>query len=392
MGNWFTRRRGEATGRVIPQSFTAPDGQHVFMLGAENLEDVAQVSPEDFTEVKQLVDLTDIDLVGASMHTIGTVMGASSAPSIWTPDPAELWRYSFDELDMDAVVADEVAGVYPLAKGLNSCNLAFENFSYSGSAARGLDHGAALPTGYEGVNTPTMWLGSLNSYTLQVLLKVNSSEVLLSADRSAIVWGILQDGGAGNRHGLRVMLNGYVVPGENQYYLSVVHGNGAIANEWFSVFIEDEEWHLYTLQCEYPNLRIYKDLDLFPWGATVIGTDAYQAPAEDVTVGKAAWHYSGLNPYLPSVVPYHWDCMRLLPGSWAGLYDDTWRLNSYDELKAATAITNYKWVMRILIGGIPYATRIIMPTEQRLWTDFLAPCRLLTGIREVAFRLSLESV
>jgi hypothetical protein len=54
----FSAQLGETQGRVRRAS-----GEHVFVLGAELGRRAAELSPGDFAEVWQEVDVTDIDLV-----------------------------------------------------------------------------------------------------------------------------------------------------------------------------------------------------------------------------------------------------------------------------------------------------------------------------------------
>ena len=63
---------------------------------------------------------------------------------------------------------------------------------------------------------------------------------------------------------------------------------------------------------------------------------------------------------------------------------------SYNACIVNPSEVEYQWLMEILLDGSLYAQRTIVPDERRVWEDFTAPCRLVTGETEVAFRLKLE--
>lgn len=387
MGTWFDKRRGETSGRIIPATFEPASGSYVFVLGSEDLGEEAEVAAGDFTEVRQIIDLKNYDLVGATLDTKGTLMTQAELPSRWTDDAGEIFKFYFDEWNISDAVPNFVSGGWPLIKGARNVALAEEDFTYLGGASRAINDGMVVPTGMEGLNNPDMWLGALSAgWTFQVLMRIRGDENSDSQDREMRIFKAItptvQDGGSIELHGV---WGGSV----NQYYWVVKQlvGGSTYTSPLSGTVIDcgsgySAEWQLWTLVHD-PGLsefRIYIDNNPTPW---LIAPDSgiWGAPNTATTVEVAEW-----NPLTSGLIPLDWDAMRMLNRP----LTPSEIIASYDELKTPSEIINYVWLMQIIVNSKVYAERAIPADEARRWIDFRAPVRLLTGPSEVAFRLSLE--
>jgi hypothetical protein len=64
----FTSRLGLGQGRIQPRNASVPSGDHVFVLGEDEPGRFFEIEPGDHAEVTQETDLTDVDLVRASLR------------------------------------------------------------------------------------------------------------------------------------------------------------------------------------------------------------------------------------------------------------------------------------------------------------------------------------
>lgn len=386
MTNWFDKYRGGASGRIEPRSYTAPDGQHVFLLGGENIPEPADLSPGDYTEVKQVVDLTDVDLVGATFDTFGTVMSQDVTPGgsgQWPDEPEELWKVYLDE----TLPAGAVNEVNPLmvVDPRPEMTAITEDFTVNGSPARRTQEtDTPNNTGYRSSPAQALWpIGGLPSgYTFQTVIRINP--------RTGGSTGVLQKMFTNESAGLRVYIKGVTGP-VDQYVFTVQHtfGYPPFSVAWdipgwiFNAAIESPEWHLWTIICD-PSVnqfRLHKDGNQSP--ISVLGA----SPLYTLDGGGSGEIAMGDFPYGYVPMNLDFDAQRLLNKIMTPEEIE----ESHFNLTQPTISTDpLKWTMQIRIGGVIYAERTIGETEVRRMRDFLAPVRNLTGKREVAFRLQLE--
>ncbi|TQF11028.1 hypothetical protein FJV41_36365 [Myxococcus llanfairpwllgwyngyllgogerychwyrndrobwllllantysiliogogogochensis] len=77
----FTSRLGLGQGRVRPQRATPASGEYLFVLGDEEPGRRFELTPGDFAEVTQAVDVTGVDLVRAALRL--RVPSAAPAGLAW---------------------------------------------------------------------------------------------------------------------------------------------------------------------------------------------------------------------------------------------------------------------------------------------------------------------
>lgn len=380
MTTWFDRLRGSAQGRAIPGGFVAPDGEHVFLLGADSALESAVLSDGDFSEVKQVVDLTDWDLVAATIDTVGQVMGqAQPAPGFPAPPSGNvLWHFNYD-IGMDPA-RNLVAGAFDL-DNVGDIEVGNESYSPANTRCRVIPVGSAT-AGLSGVNTP-QWLAPspLDNYTAQFWFNFD-------AVSHATSWGVdpyLFQCVDGVLRGWHLRLEGAVGPGAHSWQFAVGHHHGATSAVLFPGFTIDTPnpgWKLVTVTWDrwallWDRLLLYVDDNPIPYVPFSAMSNSPQAPAIATPIIAAA--------------PQMWgaiDEMRMLDST----LTPTEIADSYAACTTMPTPVDYEWLMQIMINGELYGERVIRSGERRRWNDFKAPVRHLHGDCEVAFRLSLKEV
>lgn len=392
MITWFDRLRAEGQGRTVPKSFTAPDGQHVFVLGGDGALEEAilqggdpgsgggPVMPGDQTEIKQIVDLANWDLVSATFDTVGVLMGQAQ-PEPGFPDPPsglnELWHFNYD-IGLPTA-RNLVAGRFDL---LDAGDIEVGNESYSPALTRC----RIIPVGsataqLNGANTP-QWMTTfpLDQYTVQYWLNFD-------AVAHASSWGInpnifyCRDGVP---NGFECGLSGTFGPG-HQWSVNVTHHFGGSSSTTFNGFVFDTPnpgWTLLTIT----------------WDRLTVPAQRNKLYINDNPVPYLPFAPLGNSPVPPAVAtpiivadPLLWgglDEMRMVDGELTPAQIAA----SYLACTSWPTPINYEWLMQIVINEEVYAERVIQPDERRRWTDFQVPVRHLTGPSEVGFRLVLQEV
>jgi len=386
MITWFDRLRGAGQGRSIPKSFTAPDGSHVFVLGADGaLEeavlsggDPATLTPGDHSEITQVIDLSDWDLVAATMDTVGVAMGQAQPAPGFPDDYDPLWHFNYD-IGLPTA-RNLVAGGFDLVDQ-GDIEIANESYSPLLTRCRQVPIGS-LSAQLLGANTP-QWFpgGSLDNYTFQMWFDFDAVAHPTS-------WGVSPDlfrcvDGVPN--GFSAQLGGAVGPGAHQWNVSVTHYYTGNTGSVFSAFTWDTPnpgWKLITVTWDrfaalWDRLLCYIDgnpTPLLPF-SPVSNSPVAAAPGTPITAGdRELWG--------------RFDEMRMLDVT----LTPSEVVASYLACTSMPTPIDYEWLMQIIINAEVYAERVIVPGERRRWTDFKAPVRHLTGPCEVSFRLTLQEV
>jgi hypothetical protein len=379
MTTWLDRLRGQGQGRTRPQSFIAPDGDHVFVLGAEGQHEPAILGDGDFTEIKQLVDLSGWDLVAATLDTVGVAMSVEQPAPGFPDDPDTLWWFNYDIAIHHA--SNLVDGAFALDDA-GDMEFGVETYSPAATACRVIPVGSTTAA-LQGVNTPQFFPSpTLPQYTIQLWMFFDSDNVPGS-------WGfhpMLFTCADVPNGGLIFGLSGSSGVHAHSWRFAVTHYNGgAIVGTGFMTPIINTPsfgWHLVTLTYDdslfvADRLKLYIDADPVPILAVGGMSVTPAAPAAGAPIYVA-------NPKLWGSV----DEMRMLsraltPAEIAASY-----------LATTTMPTpiDYEWAMQIIINGEVYAERVIRADERRRWSDFKAPVRNLSGVCEVGFRLGLRRI
>jgi len=376
-GTWFDRLRGEGQGRSQPISFSAPDGEHVFILGADSVGERAILRAGDYTEVQQIVDLTGYDLLTATMETIGKVMGQAQPLPGFPDGQNALWHFNFNTGAPRAL--NLVDGGFDL-NNAGDMEAAVETYSPVLSRCRQVPVNSVTAK-LIGENTP-QWMSPspLTTYTFQMWMNFDAVAHPGSSGISPSIFGCLDAG----LNGLQIYLAGLFGPGAHEWRFGVGHHNGGLNYTEFPTPVLDA-----------PNPG---------WQLISIVWDSALPPADRLRL-----YVNTTGPYTPSLVlptspaapSPGTDIVVADPNLW-GQFDEMWLLSDAlsasaiaDVYNAATVMpspVDFEWKMQIRINGEVYAERIIEPSERRTWTDFKAPCRHLNGDSEVVFRLSLKEI
>ena len=372
MANWFNKDRGVKSGRIDPNVVTPKEGDKVFVLGAENMKELAHVSPGDFVEVKQYVDLTGYDIVSANIDTIGTAM-SQHVPLAGFPDDVDtLFSFDFNDYAMTAI--NKVTGGFNLSM-LGDMLFQKENYSPDETLCREVAFSALPGTSMNGQNTPQAFPTTIDEWTLQWWMNFNSDRYETSAlinPRIATCFGYGK--------GFEVLLAGTGGPVHEWNFQVVQYGTAPTTVTIPYVLDEPLGWKLFTIRFDLalsqPNqLQLFIDKDLVG-SATVDFTHGIKGPDPGRQVNYA-------NEQLTGMI----DNIRMLKRHLSNSEIE----DAYDACINSPTPLDYEWVMQLVIDGEVYGERIIAPNERRRWNDFSAPVRALIGSHDVAFRLKLKA-
>jgi hypothetical protein len=375
MANWFDVYRGVKSGRIIPKTVEPSDGSYVFMLGADGLEELATVSADDYVELRQIVDLTGYDLVGANMKTVGVVANSYQPLAGFDWDEADI-LFGFDFNVGAWPVANKISGGFDLEK-VGFVEIGNESYSPNAAYCRLIDGGASEAK-MLGDNDPQAFPVILTEWTYQWWMNFDSSYYLASTGISPMIFSAFSP----LVGGLAVELAG--VAGLHKWELFVdQHSAGLLESQQLVGFEIDAPpgWQFCTLRYKH-SLAPPNQLELFI-GSSLVGqataafTVAPGQPASPCDVVYASKELVG------SI-----DDMRLL-SRWL---TDLEIQDSYNGCISNPGEIDHEWHMSILIDDVEYADRVMGETEQREWTDLYVPVRLLNGQHEVTFRLSFKEV
>lgn len=384
MATAFDRGRGECSGRIVPRVAAPVLGERVFVLGAEGALEVERLTDGDYTQVSQAVDLTAVDLIGASAETIGVPMQEFVDPIGLTvaADTIGLWPLDYDCSGSDAPpVAFNARAAGPDLPGIGDLAQAAEIYHAAGH--RGLC--AEFPVGtttaqFAGVNTPLLWAAPLGAYTLDVWVNFLAASHAASTGIDPTLFRCL---GSGANGGLHFLLAGTL--GGHAWTPTIEHrpAAGPTVSRAFGGYTitTNPGWQMLTVVYDGAlvgpqQLKLYIDGVYICDAVAAIGT----APGANALSGAVELGSPALWGNLGAV--------RIAnTAHTAGQV-----LADYESVTVAPVPRAAAWRQQILIDGIVYVERTIRADERRTWRDFLAPVRLLSGVHTVAFRLSLQEV
>lgn len=379
MGTWTDRQRGERQGRIEPAVITPPDGTHTFVLGSIDDAELAALSPGDYAEVRQTVDLTDVDLVSATMDTIGQLASQFQGMAGWEDDSDTIFLYNFNS-NQRGDFHGSTPG-FPLV-GEGEIEVGVEAYSPDATNCRVIPPGsvAALESA---LNDPQIFpTGPGVTWAFEQWLNFDS-------DAHPTSWGIhpilFHCREQVNKSGLQISLSGASGGGAHQWTFAVSQWN-SIRDSDMQVFLgyifdtPSPGWHLFGIVYDFyepaaSRLKLYCD------GAYVGVSLGSPSIYMDQPPGVGSPFQIG-DPLLRGA----FDATRLR--SIAPKASEM--LASYNECVIAPPAVDFKWQMQITIDGRAYAERTISPTERRRWTDLQIPVRRLIDEHEVGFRLSFE--
>jgi hypothetical protein len=386
MATWFDRNRGKRQGRIQPVDQSPADGDYVFLLGEDAPEEVAQITTGDYTEVRQIVDLSDYDFVNATQKTIGRAVSVYAVAPSWARDAAELFAFDFDTGTIRTL--NLIAAGFAL-DSFGDISYPHETYTGARKRCRAVPVNTTVETHLMGVNTPAIAtpLAALSAYTLQWWWNPSFDDIVTS-------WGwdfdVLRldavDESDGLRYGLRLEMRGLTGAGAHSWSPYLTHYAGANQQgiSLASLYAQDPSpgWQQLTLTYDASvspatdRLTLYADKVSLGHPGTAMTVSPF-TPPEDGAVQYA--HKNGWG---------QWDSVRLLSRAMNASEVET----SYDQATTFGLSSATKWIQRIIIDGDIYAERILRNDERRTWTDFMVPARHLLGEHEVAFRLSLEDI
>ena len=388
MGNWFDRLRGVSQGRIEPESVVPVDGSRIFMLGEDNPTEEVRLSTGDYTQVRQIVDLTDWDFLNATQDTIGRVTGQGIAAPDWSDEAAELFKFNFNQ-GLPSSENLVIPTGFPAGFTFDSVGpITYPPEVYSGadSLCRGIPAGTVVPCHLAGVHTPPVDtpLLNLDTYTLQMWVNFDFDSMPDS-------WGwdfTLLDfwGSSGpNSYGIALQILGVPGLGAHSWYPFLTHHNAGSSGVSMDLLYNpgtNQGWQMFTFtydSSEPPLSRVWMYLDTAPLGnpSFSMGTIPAIPPA-----GVSTLQYAGQNGW------GQYDSCRLLNR----VLSPAEVVTSYAETTIPGPPVDTEWVQQILINQVVYAERIIQETERRRWIDFIAPVRRLDGQHEVAFRMQLREI
>lgn len=376
MGTWFDMQRAVTQGRIVPNNVDAVDGSRVFVLGADGMSEPAILVADDYTQIKQTIDVTTVDVVAASLQTIGVAMAQFEYPVGFEVDANTLLLYPMDRNIVDAPNAR--AG-YPHLLGQGDLVAAQESYSSLATYCRRIPASSSTAQ-LLGENTPQLWSSSLGAYSLQFWMNFDATAHQDSNGVDPTVFELVSAGVGG----LVVILKGVTGIGAQEWYLEVRHVDGASEDtQAFTSYLfttANVGWKLISIiydssETGAAKLKLYID-----------DGSAINADAEMTVDAGAASAGAAITVAHPSLTGYI-DQMRLLNVARTAVEV----ASDYGGCTAQT-INDATWVMSWLVDGTTYAERTIEDGEERIFSDFRIPVKLLTGDHEVALRLQLKEV
>jgi hypothetical protein len=355
------------------------------VLGEESPEEMTTLMAEDYTEISQIVDLTNWDFVLATMDTIGRETGEAVAPPAWAPDPDELFRFSFDVPGVVTpnliVPPGEVNGFSLESEG--PVSYPQEGYSGASSFCRGIPLGTVVPCHLRGVHSPpvALPLSVLPAYTLQMWVNLDVDAYPESSGIDFLnTLAFLSTDGL-HYYGILFSVYGTWGPGAHQWYPYLTHFDGLSSSgagmDLLMTWDTNQGWQMLSLTYD-SALPVMDRVKLY-LNDTLLGSPGFgisvspaipEANADTLRYGEPWGQY---------------DACRLLGRA----LSDVEVAESYVQATTPGVPVGTKWVQRILIDDEVYAERTIMTGEERRWWDFVAPVRRLDGTHKVAFRLML---
>jgi len=387
-----TRSKGEdATLRVIggganailgfsTDEVTGTEEGYIFVLGSTGDAEVVSLQDGDYTEIKQLVDLTNVDVVQATIDTIGAAVQQALEPNQLLVEADTLWLFPMDR-EIEGATNAVLSGFDLL--GVGGINPVEETYSAPGWRTMCRDFPIGATAQLVGENTPPFMSAPLTEYTIEFWMNFDMASIPSS-------WGVnpeimrCSDG----VDGIGITLSGAVGPGARSWVISVTHWNNpAIQGNGFPSYILDPTvpamlgWHFYSIVWDF-SLPGVNRLTLYVDGVPV--SNSFAVPTTNPAPPPPGQEFSLGSPLLWGQL----DQARMSDTAHAAFKV----LQDYQTCVNVPTAHDYGWRMQILIDGAVYVERFIPATEIRRWTDFRAPTHLLSGNHEVAFRMLLEEI
>ena len=384
MSTWFDRQGGSNQGRIAPSvRVDAAEGTFSFVLGSDGDTELATLSDGDWTEISQVVDLTDIDLIQATINTAGVAMSQRTDDVGLQVESDTLFLFPMDR-DYEGATNHLLTG-FDL-EGVPDIEAGDETYSAAGSKCRVIPVGTTARLA--GFNTPQAFTPDpLVAYTFEAWINFDCDSHAGSPGIDPVVFECMTAGVGGG--GLKIELLG--AAGHSWSY-QVTHNDGAATttvNLPAYAITTNIGWHMvsivYDTAAAGVELELHIDKVLETTGA--MATDV-AAPdlGEDVQLGDPLL-YGSIDQFRLSNTVHALAAIQ----------------SAYDSCVDAAVTYDHRWVMQILIDSVlvDSAERTITATEEEQFVDFRVPVRNLdlgggwaavTGNHTVAVRLKLEEV
>jgi len=376
MSTWFDRLGGEAQGRITPSVITPTTGTKIFVLGAEQYDEPATLQDNDYTEVYQNIDLTGIDIAGATLDTLGVAMQQFEHPVGMEVDVNTLALWNMDE---DYVGASNLIRPGVDLNGYGDLAIAVEPYSAVASRCRRIPVGSTTAF-LEGVNSPILIPGAMTTYTVLWWMNFDIDSYTDSNGIDPTVFKLFE-----GLSGLEIGFLGETGVGPPHSWVPYIkHGNGAATASYYflgGVIATNPGWKMYAIVYDAALVGANR-AKLYVDGAFV--TNVFGTPAINVAAPSASALVRVADPELTGYI----DQMKI---SSAAL-NATQISDEYDACVDPQIVNDAAWKMSVRVDDIVYCERTIVAGETRHWRDFYAPVRHLTGSHKVAFRLQLEEV
>ena len=369
MATWFDKYRGEGQGRCKPGTLQTADGEYMFVLGGDAITVPATLTDGVYSEVSQAVDLTSYDVVSAVLETKGCPMSQFVTPDQLPNLTGTMGRWLLDEA-ADLALDSSKFGRHLTPNAF--VTVAGETYSTSSRNSREWAAGGDL----SGIFTPGIGVGAIDKYSWDGWINFDADFYPASTGLDIDLFRCVAPGVGG----LAIYLAG--VFGGHEWNVAVDHftsvGNMVQSCPAYG-FTTSDGWHFVTLvydvaEAGLDQLKLYVDGVFVSSAAGAV--PAIEAPSDGtaLSLGDAA--------YVGEMSQIRWTSAARTAANHADDY-----LLTTSAASSRSAI----WRMELRIGGVPYATRIIRPTEARRLVDFRAPVRHLAGVHTVTLRLILEA-
>lgn len=384
MSTWFDRQGGAQQGRIAPTGVDPATGTYSFVLGSDGDTELATLSDGDYTEIQQTVDLTDIDIIEASIDTVGVAMSQRTDDVGLQVESDTLFLFPMNR-DYEGATNWVLSG-FDL-EGVPAIESDDETYSSAGSKCRTIPVGATTAR-LAGVNTPQAFTPDpLVAYTFEAWINFDCDSHAVSPGIDPVVFECMTAGAGGG--GLKIELKG---GGGHSWSYQVTHNDGAATttvNLSAYTITTSIGWHMVTIVYDTTaagvELELYIDKVSQTTGAMATDVAAPDA-GEDVQLGDPLL-YGSIDQFRLS------NTVHALAAVQAG----------YDSCVDAPTTYNHTWKMQLLIDSVlvDSAERIIVAAEEEQFIDFRVPVRNLdlgggwgpvTGNHTVAVRLKLEEV
>lgn len=373
-GTWFTRLREQQSGRIVPSILSAPLGDHVFVLGAEGDHEPAVLRHGDSVIVRQRVDLTGVDMIEATLETVGVAMSVfEHLPAVPTGCLAH-WP-----MDRAWVHAENNVQPGPSLLATGAVAVGTETYSPVPSPCRTIPAGT-LDSQLVGVNNPPLFSwGGIAEYTIRAWLNFDADAIVDSEGTTPNIFSVTESGAG---YGFTLVGEGGAGP-NHKWWPALVHTDGAttvvVVFEGYAI-TTSTGWHMLTATfnsaagVDIERCSLYVDGVFACFGSTIMTIPPNApSPGAIMLVGS------------PELVG---DIDNVLVAAVAGSAGDV--NDDYLACTTPPASNAARWRMQIIVDGDVYCDRVISESEHRVWTDFRAPVRHLVGGYTVEFKLWIE--